>query len=175
MCRSAAPKRTWRPRARGWGSASHGSRPCRPISGVSAPGTSSPVTAWTAASSTRARTRAIFDLTGTAEQTLEALARLAPKATLSLQQGEAGSTVLAGGRFYRPRRRFNVQLVDPLGAGDAYVAGFLWAVLGKRELQEAVEIGNAVAALKCSIWGDVALVTPRDVEEVLSDGPDVRR
>src|SRR5436305_250732 len=78
-------------------------------------------------------------------------------------------------RFYRPRRRFNVQLVDPLGAGDAYVAGFLWAVLGKRELQEAVEIGNAVAALKCSIWGDVALVTPRDVEEVLADGPDVRR
>ena len=119
--------------------------------------------------------RTIFDLTGTAEQTLEALARLAPKATLSLQQGEAGSTVLAGGRFYRPRRRFNVQLVDPLGAGDAYVAGFLWAVLGKRELQEAVEIGNAVAALKCSIWGDVALVTPRDVEEVLADGPDVRR
>src|SRR5438094_988503 len=41
--------------------------------------------------------RTIFDLTGTAEQTLEALARLAPKATLSLQQGEAGSTVLAGG------------------------------------------------------------------------------
>src|SRR5437763_244350 len=119
--------------------------------------------------------RTIFDLKGAAEQTLEALARLAPKATLSLQQGEAGSTVLAGGRFYRPRRRFNVQLVDPLGAGDAYVAGFLWAVLGKRELQEAVEIGNAVAALKCSIWGDVALVTPRDVEEVLADGPDVRR
>ena len=48
-------------------------------------------------------------------------------------------------------------------------------MLGKRELQEAVEIGNAVAALKCSIWGDVALVTPRDVEEVLADGPDVRR
>src|SRR5438874_2043133 len=44
-----------------------------------------------------------------------------------------------------------------------------------RELQEAVEIGNAVAALKCSIWGDVALVTPRDVEEILADGPDVRR
>jgi 2-dehydro-3-deoxygluconokinase len=119
--------------------------------------------------------RAIFNLNGTAEQMLEALARLAPKATVSLQQGEAGSTVLDGARFYRPRRRLKVHLVDPVGAGDAYVAGFLWAVLGKRELQEAVEIGNAVAALKCSIWGDIALVTPRDVEEVLADGPDVRR
>ncbi len=119
--------------------------------------------------------RAIFHLTGTAEQTLEALALLAPKATVSLQQGEAGSTVLDGTRFYRPRRRLSVQMVDPFGAGDAYVAGFLWAVLGQRELQEAVETGNAVAALKCSIWGDVALITPRDVEEVLAGGPDVRR
>ena len=119
--------------------------------------------------------RTIFSLTGTAEQTLEALARLAPKATVSLQQGDAGSTVLAGDRFYRPRRRLTVQMVDPVGAGDAYVAGFLWAVLGKRELQEAVEIGNAVAALKCSMWGDIALVSPGDVEEVLAGGPDVRR
>jgi 2-dehydro-3-deoxygluconokinase len=119
--------------------------------------------------------RTIFHLTGPAEQTLQALARLAPKATVSLQQGEAGSTVLDGDRFYRPRRRLNVQVVDPIGAGDAYVAGFLWAVLGKRELQDAVEIASAVAALKCSMWGDIALVSPRDVEEVLAGGPDVRR
>lgn len=119
--------------------------------------------------------QAIFDLTGPAERTLEALARLAPKATLSLQQGPAGSTVLAGGRFYRPRRRLDVQMVDPIGAGDAYVGGFLWAVLGHRDLQEAVEVGSAVAALKCSMWGDIARVSPRDVEEVLAGGPDVRR
>jgi 2-dehydro-3-deoxygluconokinase len=122
-----------------------------------------------------AEARTIFNLTGSAEQMLEALARLAPKATVSLQQGAAGSTVLDGGRFYRPRRRLDVQMVDPVGAGDAYVAGFLTAVLGKREIQEAVEVGNAVAALKCSIWGDIALITPRDVEEVLAGGPDVRR
>ena len=119
--------------------------------------------------------RTLFGLAGTAEQTLEALARLAPRATVSLQQGEAGSTVLDGGHFYRPQRRLGVQVVDPVGAGDAYVAGFLTSVLGKRDLQEAVDVGNAVAALKCSIWGDIALVTPRDVEEALGGGPDVRR
>lgn len=119
--------------------------------------------------------RTIFDLTGTAEQTLEALARLAPRATVSLQLGEAGSLALDGSRFYRPRRVPAVQVVDPIGAGDAYVAGFLWAVLQKRELQEAVDVGTAVGALKCSMWGDIALVTPRDVAEVLGGGPDVRR
>src|SRR5437016_4718775 len=112
---------------------------------------------------------------GTTEQTLEALARLAPRATVSLQLGEAGAAVLDGNRLYRPRHVPAVRVVDPIGAGDAYAAGFLWAVLQKRELQEAVDVGTAVGALKCSMWGDIALITPRDVEEVLAGGPDVRR
>ena len=123
----------------------------------------------------QAEARTIFNLTGTLEQTLEALARLAPRATVSLQLGEAGAAVLDGHRLYRPRHVPAVQVVDPIGAGDAYVAGFLWAVLQKRELQDAVDVGTAVGALKCSMWGDIALITPRDVEEVLAGGPDVRR
>lgn len=119
--------------------------------------------------------RTIFGLDGPPERMLEGIARLAPKATVSLQQGEAGSTVLGGGCVYRPRRQLRVQMVDPVGAGDAYVAGFLWAALRQRDLQDAVDTGCAVGALKCSIWGDIALVTPRDVDEVLAGGPDVRR
>src|SRR5438067_148224 len=109
------------------------------------------------------------------EQTLDGLARLAPKATISLQRGEAGSTVLDGGRLFGPSRRLTVQMVDPIGAGDAYAAGFLWALLRGRDLQEAVDSGTAVAALKCSTWGDIALVSPQDVVDVLAGGPDVRR
>src|SRR5262245_41026389 len=119
--------------------------------------------------------RTLFGLSGTPGETLEALGRLAPKATISLQQGEEGSTVLDGGRIIRPRLRPAVQVVDPIGAGDAYAAGFLWAVLRGRDLQEAVDAGTAVAALKCSTWGDIALVSPQDVADVLAGGPDVRR
>ena len=39
----------------------------------------------------------------------------------------------------------------------------------------AQDAGQAVAALKCSMWGDIARVTPRDVEDLLSGGPSVRR
>src|SRR6058998_2686085 len=123
----------------------------------------------------QAEARTLFGLSGPPEQTLDALARLAPKATISLQQGEEGSTVLDGGRVFRPRRRPVVQVVDPIGAGDAYAAGFLWATLRGRGLQEAVDAGTAVAALKCSTWGDIALVSPQDVADVLAGGPDVRR
>jgi 2-dehydro-3-deoxygluconokinase len=68
-----------------------------------------------------------------------------------------------------------VQVVDPIGAGDAYVAGFLWATLTGRDVQAAVDAATAVAALKCSTWGDIALVSPQDVDDVLAGGPDVRR
>ena len=119
--------------------------------------------------------RTVFELTGPAEQTVATLARLAPKATISLLQGEDGSTVLEGGRLWRPTRRHAVQLVDPVGAGDAFVAGFLWAALRGRAPQEVVDAAAAVAALKCSTWGDVALVSTQDVEDVLAGGPDVRR
>ncbi|MGH7344309.1 MAG: sugar kinase, partial [Candidatus Rokuibacteriota bacterium] len=117
----------------------------------------------------------LFGFGASPEQALDGLARLAPKATISLQRGEEGSTVLDGGRLLRPSRRPAVQMVDPIGAGDAYAAGFLWATLRGRDLQEAVDAGTAVAALKCSTWGDIALVSPQDVAEVLAGGPDVRR
>jgi 2-dehydro-3-deoxygluconokinase len=117
----------------------------------------------------------LFGLAGPPEQTLDALARLAPKATISVQRGEEGSIVLDGGRLFRPTRRVAVQMVDPIGAGDAYAAGFLWATLSGRDLQEAIDAGSAVAAIKCSTWGDIALVSPRDVADVLAGGPDVRR
>jgi 2-dehydro-3-deoxygluconokinase len=117
----------------------------------------------------------LFGFAGSPEETLGGLARLAPKATISLQRGEEGSTVLDGGRLVRPSRRPIVQMVDPIGAGDAYAAGFLWATLRGRDLQEAVDAGTAVAALKCSTWGDIALVSPQDVADVLTGGPDVRR
>jgi sugar/nucleoside kinase (ribokinase family) len=68
-----------------------------------------------------------------------------------------------------------VQLVDPIGAGDAYVAGFLWAMFRGCEAQEMMDTGAATAALKCSTWGDIALIDACDVQDALAGGPDVRR
>ena len=117
----------------------------------------------------------VFEQSGAPEATLEKLSRLAPKATIALLQGVEGSTVLDAGRLWRPGRQHVVQVVDPIGAGDAYVAGFLWSVLRGSEPQRAVDVAAAVAALKCSTWGDIPLINERDVETALSGGPDVRR
>jgi 2-dehydro-3-deoxygluconokinase len=117
----------------------------------------------------------VFGRTGAPELILEMLARLAPKATIALLQGEQGSIVLDRERFWRPSVRHVVQVVDPIGAGDAYVAGYLWASLSGRGPQEAVNAAATVAALKCSTWGDIPRISERDVVDAIEGGPDVRR
>jgi 2-dehydro-3-deoxygluconokinase len=117
----------------------------------------------------------VLKLDGTPDAILEELSRRAPRAVIALLEGAEGSAVLDGGRVWRPTINHTVDVVDPIGAGDAYVGGYLWATLRGKSPQEAVNIAATVAALKCSTWGDIALVTASEVEDTLAGGPDVRR
>jgi 2-dehydro-3-deoxygluconokinase len=121
--------------------------------------------------------RTVFELAGAPEAVLDGLRKLAPGAAIALTLGDAGSAVWADGVVVRPSRQYAVPVVvDPVGAGDAYAAGFLWAVLTGRSVQQAVDAATALAALKCTIWGDIALVTRAELEDLLaSPGPDIRR
>lgn len=120
-------------------------------------------------------TETVFGVSGAPETVLQRLAELAPNATIALLRGALGSTVLDGGTIYEPRIQHTVNVIDPIGAGDAYVAGYLWASLRGRARQEAVNTAATVAALKCSTWGDIAVINERDVADALVGGPDVRR
>jgi 2-dehydro-3-deoxygluconokinase len=118
----------------------------------------------------------VFDLDGPPERVLEALRRLAPAATIALTLGEAGSAVLSAGGITRPSKRYSVAVVDRVGAGDAFAAGYLWATLIGRSPQQAVDAATALAALKCTIWGDVPIVTRAELDELLAtDSTEIRR
>lgn len=120
--------------------------------------------------------RRIFGVDGEPEAVAETLRRRAPKAILALTLGERGSLVLAD-RPYRPTRLYALDTVaDRVGAGDAFAAGFLYGLLGRRDVQHAVDCGTALAALKCTMWGDVALVRPGELEELMTQpDPRIRR
>jgi 2-dehydro-3-deoxygluconokinase len=118
----------------------------------------------------------VFGLEGSPERVLEALQRLAPSATVALTLGEAGSAVLAAGEIRRPSKRYAVSVVDRVGAGDAYAAGFLWATVSGRDAQQAVDAATALAALKCTVWGDVPVVSRAELDELLAtDSTEIRR
>jgi 2-dehydro-3-deoxygluconokinase len=118
----------------------------------------------------------VFELAGEPERVLEGMRRLAPAATIALPLGEAGSAVQPPAGVRRPSRRHAVTVVDRVGAGDAFAAGFLWATLIGRDAQQAVDAATALAALKCTIWGDVSLVSRPELEELLAtDSTEIRR
>ena len=118
----------------------------------------------------------VFGLKGGPEEVLRGLRALAPRAAILLTLGEEGSAVLAGDTVHRPSRRYRVTVVDRVGAGDAFAAGFLWATLGGQPVGAALDAATALAALKCTVWGDVALVSRAELEELLAtDSTEIRR
>lgn len=82
--------------------------------------------------------------------------------TVIARLGAQGALVVAPGRAAQLVSAFPITVVDTLGAGDAFNAGFITASLEGRPLGEAVRWGHAVAALKLGKPG--ARSTPRRVE-----------
>ena len=69
----------------------------------------------------------------------------------------------------------NIDVVDRIGSGDAYVAGALYALLAHGTIDAAVKYGNAMAALKNTIPGDMTVCDLQDIERIIAshcdDGP----
>lgn len=59
---------------------------------------------------------------------------------------------------------YEVEIVDRLGAGDSFSAGFLYGWLSHNDVQKAIHYGNAFAALKHTIPGDFNYATKEEVE-----------
>ncbi len=71
---------------------------------------------------------------------------------------------------------FPTTIVDRLGAGDAFAGGLISQFMDRRPLAEALRFGCATAALKLTIPGDFALVSAREVEELVARaGPNIQR
>jgi 2-dehydro-3-deoxygluconokinase len=84
------------------------------------------------------------------------------------------AVAVAGGREYESAWH-EVEVVDRLGAGDAFAAGLIHGLLDG-DVQKAVDYGAALGALKHTIPGDLPGVSAAEVEAVLKgDGLRVRR
>jgi 2-dehydro-3-deoxygluconokinase len=73
-------------------------------------------------------------------------------------------------------RTYNIDIVDQVGRGDSFAAGFLYGVIGENDLQLGLDYGVAFAALKHSFPGDFNWCTKDEVEALLAGSrPGVQR
>jgi len=67
-------------------------------------------------------------------------------------------------------RIYDIDIVDQVGRGDSFAAGFLYGVIAENDIQKGLDYGVAFAALKHSFPGDFNWCTRDEVEALLA-GP----
>jgi 2-dehydro-3-deoxygluconokinase len=72
----------------------------------------------------------------------------------------------ADGKFYADVK-YDLEIVDRVGGGDSFSAGFVYGYLAKNTYEAAVRYGNAFSALKQTIPGDFNWATLDEVEKLL--------
>ncbi len=79
-----------------------------------------------------------------------------------------GSIIYFNGKFYEEPQYENIEVVDRIGSGDAYVAGALFGILKYNDVQKALEFGDAMSAVKNTIYGDMPASSLEEIESIIA-------
>ncbi|MFA4029058.1 MAG: hypothetical protein GDYSWBUE_001656 [Candidatus Fervidibacterota bacterium] len=112
--------------------------------------------------------RSVIGLNGTPEEIVKQLRREFARMVAMLTFSEGGAMACPDGStvYYQPPYKLTV--VDRLGAGDAFVAGAIFGWLNKEPWEKCLANAVAMAALKCTIPGDFAIIERDELETLLS-------
>ncbi len=88
--------------------------------------------------------------------------------TVIVTRGEQGALAFHDGTVFE-QRVYEAETLDPIGTGDAFVGGYLARRVDGGDVSASLSWGAATAALKRTVAGDLAVVTPEEVESVVDD------
>jgi 2-dehydro-3-deoxygluconokinase len=105
----------------------------------------------------------------TSENIHEALRDLQARwgGTVIITHGENGASAFDG-QIILTAPAFPADIIDRIGAGDAFVSGVICRLLEDAPLEDALRFGTAMSALKLSITGDIARITRPEVEVLVN-------
>ena len=73
-------------------------------------------------------------------------------------------------RFYTEEPYRNIEVIDRIGSGDAYVSGVLYGLLAHDfSCQRAMELGNGAGSLKNTVSGDLLLSDLKEITQIVED------
>jgi 2-dehydro-3-deoxygluconokinase len=77
--------------------------------------------------------------------------------------------------FYTEEPYKDIDVIDRIGSGDAYVSGVLYGLLKYDDVQKALSYGNATSSVKNTIPGDLPASDLKEIDSIIkahnSDGP----
>lgn len=72
--------------------------------------------------------------------------------------------------FYEEAPYADIEVVDRIGSGDAYISGVLYGLLShENDYRKALEYGNAVSALKNTIPGDLLSTDLKEIDGIIRE------
>lgn len=96
--------------------------------------------------------------------------------TVVLKLGEEGALYYDGNKMERVDAYPVEEVVDPIGAGDAFAAGLIAGLLKEMSLRKAVELANLVGAYCVRVKGDIeGLPSWQEVEIILGEKSEMQR
>jgi sulfofructose kinase len=88
---------------------------------------------------------------------------------LTITLGEKGSVTISNDEFIQ-LSAFMVKAVDTTGAGDVFHGGYIYGLLNKWSLKDAVTFASALAAIKCTkIGGRIGIPGLNEVRKFLAE------
>ncbi len=73
-------------------------------------------------------------------------------------------------KFYEDEPYADIEVVDRIGSGDAYISGVLYGMLSHEgDYQRALEYGNATSALKNTIPGDLLSTDLKEIDGIIKE------
>lgn len=79
-----------------------------------------------------------------------------------------GSRIYSDGQFFEEPHYKNIEVIDRVGSGDAYVAGVLYGILSGESIEDAMSYGNALSAIKNTVSGDMSISSIDEVKSVIN-------
>ncbi len=75
--------------------------------------------------------------------------------------------------WYTEKPYIDIEVVDRIGSGDAYVSGVLFGLLKYNDVKKALEFGNACGAVKNTIPGDLPASDFDEIERIITSHKNV--
>ncbi len=72
-------------------------------------------------------------------------------------------------KFYTEAPYKDIDVIDRIGSGDAYVSGVLYGLLKYDDVEKALEYGNATSSVKNTIPGDLPASDLREIDSIIKN------